>query len=218
MGRGKIEQRGIRRRKVKPVILIITEGSQTEPKYFNHFRTRNNNIDVRVVGSRSSAGETDYSSLLRKAVEYKKMNDLSAKDNDSVWIVADADINYNNLNPIQSKNSQLENVRKTAINKDINIIISNPCFELWYLLHFRYTTRHLNTYKDVYDMLEQHITAYNKNKDIYDLVKEKMCHAIENAKKLEEYQEGLGNNILFGLNVNPFTDVYRLVQVLVKDC
>ena len=40
MARGQIEKRGQRRRKLKPVILIVTEGSQTEPKYFEHYRSR----------------------------------------------------------------------------------------------------------------------------------------------------------------------------------
>ncbi len=40
MTRGKIEKRGQKRRKPKPVILIVTEGFQTEPKYFEHYRTR----------------------------------------------------------------------------------------------------------------------------------------------------------------------------------
>ena len=71
MARGKIEKRGQRRRKIKPVILIVTEGSQTEPKYFEHYRNRQTNIDIRVVGSRTSGGETDYLSLIRKAVEYQ---------------------------------------------------------------------------------------------------------------------------------------------------
>ena len=66
MARGKIEKRGQRRRKIKPVILIVTEGSQTEPKYFEHYRNRQTNIDIRVVGSRTSGGETDYLSLSGK--------------------------------------------------------------------------------------------------------------------------------------------------------
>lgn len=37
MAKGKIEKRGAKRRKVKPIVLIVTEGSQTEPKYFEHF-------------------------------------------------------------------------------------------------------------------------------------------------------------------------------------
>ena len=55
MARGQIEKRGQRRRKLKPVILIVTEGSQTEPKYFEHYRSRQTNIDIRVVGSRTKA-------------------------------------------------------------------------------------------------------------------------------------------------------------------
>ena len=80
MARGKIEKRGQRHRKVKPVILIVTEGSQTEPKYFAHYRNRQTNIDIRVVGSRSGGGETDYLSLIRKAVEYQNKNQISVSD------------------------------------------------------------------------------------------------------------------------------------------
>lgn len=95
MARGQIEKRGVRRRSIKPVILIVTEGSQTEPKYFEHLRTRKNNVDIRVVGSRSSAGESDYISLVHKAVEYKEKNQLAKRNGDTVWVVADGDVNYN---------------------------------------------------------------------------------------------------------------------------
>ena len=37
MAKEKIEKRGGKRRKIKPIVLIVTEGSQTEPKYFEHF-------------------------------------------------------------------------------------------------------------------------------------------------------------------------------------
>lgn len=83
MARGRIEKRETRKRKIKPVVLIVTEGSKTEPNYFNHFCTRRKNIDVRIVGSRSSAGETDYNSLIRKAKEYQEKNDLTKSPN---WI------------------------------------------------------------------------------------------------------------------------------------
>ena len=96
MARGKIEKRGQRRRKIKPVILIVTEGSQTEPKYFEHYRSRQTNIDIRVIGSRTSGGETDYLGLIRKAVEYQSKNQISASNGDAVWVVADGDVNYKN--------------------------------------------------------------------------------------------------------------------------
>ena len=124
MARGQIEKRGQRRRKVKPVILIVTEGSQTEPKYFEHYRSRQTNIDIRVVGSRTSAGETDYLSLIRKAVEYQSKNQISVSDGDSVWVVADGDVNYNNPNPIAAKNSLLSRARKIADAKGIQIALN----------------------------------------------------------------------------------------------
>lgn len=141
MARGQIEKRGQRRRKLKPVILIVTEGSQTEPKYFEHYRSRQTNIDIRVVGSRTKGGETDYLGLIRKAVEYQNKNQISASNGDAVWVVADGDVNYNNPDPIAAKDTLLSSARKLADAKGIHIAISNPCFEFWYLLHFQYTTK-----------------------------------------------------------------------------
>ena len=68
----KPEKRGQKKRKIKPIILIITEGSKTEPMYFDNFRTRQTNIDVRIVGNKSDGAKTDYTHLLDKAISYKK--------------------------------------------------------------------------------------------------------------------------------------------------
>ena len=114
MARGQIEKRGQRRRKLKPVILIVTEGSQTEPKYFEHYRSRQTNIDIRVVGSHTKGGETDYLALIRKAVEYQSKNQLSVSNGDAVWVVADGDVNYNTPDPIAAKDKLLSKAQKMA--------------------------------------------------------------------------------------------------------
>lgn len=218
MVRGKIEQRGIRRRSIRPVILIVTEGAQTEPKYFEHFRTRNNNVDIRVVGSRSNAGESDYMSLVRKAVEYKNKNQLSKTNGDTIWIVADGDVNYNNPNPVAEKDKQLQKARKVADAKDIQFVLSNPCFELWFLLHYQYTTKFLSTYNDVNGLLKKYIRDYEKANDVYGELVEHIEQAIENSRKLETYQQKNGHNLPFGIYVNPFTDVFKLIELLTKGC
>ena len=168
MARGKIEKRGQRRRKIKPVILIVTEGSQTEPKYFEHYRNRQTNIDIRVVGSRTSGGETDYLSLIRKAVEYQNKNQISVSEGDSVWVVADGDVNYNNPDPITAKDSLLSKARKMADAKGIQIALSNPCFEFWYLLHFQYTTKFFKDYPAVKNALTNYLPDYEKAGDVYN--------------------------------------------------
>ena len=214
MTKGKIEKRGAKRRKVKPIVLIVTEGSQTEPKYFEHFKTRQNNIDIRVVGSRSSAGETDYISLLRKAREYQERNQLSSSTGDSVWVIADADVNYNNPKPMAEKNSKLNQARKMADNRGINLLLSSPCFEFWFLLHYQYTTRFIKDYADMRSLLQKYIPAYTKTVDVYELINDRTKTAVENAKRAEQHHLQSGCMLPFGVDVNPFTDVYKLMEKL----
>ena len=41
----------------------------------------------------------------------------------------------------ESKKTQLEKAKEDARKKNIIIVSSNPCFEVWYLEHFGYTTK-----------------------------------------------------------------------------
>jgi hypothetical protein len=214
MARGHVEKRGSRRRQIKPVILIVTEGAQTEPKYFEHFRNRHTNIDIRVVGNKTGAGETDYLSLIRKAADYREKNQLSPTSGDATWVVADGDVNYNNPDPIATKEKQLSQARKLADKKGIRLALSNPCFELWYLLHFQYTTKFLKDYAAVKVMLASYIPAYEKTDDVFAQLAAETPKAIQNAKRLEEYHLKDGAAQPFEIAVNPFTDVYQLVETL----
>ena len=215
MTRGKIEKRGLRQRKIRPVILIVTEGSQTEPKYFEHFRTRQKNINIRIVGARSSAGETDYVSLVRKAIDYQNKNQISIAKGDSIWVVADGDVNYNNPNPVDNKNQQLQRARKMALARGIQIIISNPCFEFWYLMHFQYTTKFLKSYDEVKNILNKYLPEYEKTTDVYENLKAYTTDAIQRAGKLEQYHQQNGEALPLGIAVNPFTEVGKLVEKII---
>lgn len=214
MARGQIEKRGQRRRKLKPVILIVTEGSQTEPKYFEHYRSRQTNIDIRVVGSRTKGGETDYLGLIRKAMEYQNKNQISASNGDAVWVVADGDVNYNNPDPVAAKDNLLSKARNLADAKGIHIAISNPCFEFWYLLHFQYTTKFFKDYPAVKTALNAYLPDYEKAGDVYAQLSEHTTDAIQNAKRVEQYHIQNDCNKPFGIAVNPFTDIYQLVESL----
>ena len=187
MARGQIEKRGQRRRKLKPVILIVTEGSQTEPKYFEHYRSRQTNIDIRVVGSHTKGGETDYLALIRKAVEYQSKNQLSVSNGDAVWVVADGDVNYNTPDPIAAKDKLLSKAQKMADAKGIHIALSNPCFEFWYLLHFQYTTKFFKDYPAVKNALTTYLPDYEKTGDVYSQLSAHTTNALQNAKRVEQY-------------------------------
>lgn len=215
MGRGKIERRGSKPRRTKPVILIVTEGEKSEPKYFEHFRTRQNNVEVRVVPNSKNGGKTDYLNLIRKASRICKADDLSPKSGDSVWIVADGDVNYQAADAIKKKNAALTQARATAEKEAYSLLISNPCFELWYLLHLRYTTAHLPDYDAVKKALEQAgIKNYEKHNDLYEQLASETIEAIKRAKRLETHQVENGFTLPLGIDANPFTEVYRLVEKL----
>ena len=188
MARGQIEKRGQRRRKLKPVILIVTEGSQTEPKYFEHYRSRQTNIDIRVVGSHTNG--------------------------DAVWVVADGDVNYNTPDPIAAKDKLLSKAQKMADAKGIHIALSNPCFEFWYLLHFQYTTKFFKDYPAVKNALTTYLPDYEKTGDVYSQLSAHTTNALQNAKRVEQYHLQNGSSKPFGIAVNPFTDIYQLVESL----
>lgn len=214
MARGKIEKRGQRRRTVKPVILIVTEGALTEPQYFAHYRNRQTNIEIRVIGGRTGGGETDYTSLIRKAAEYKNKNQMSESNGDAVWVVADGDVNYNSPDPVREKDLMLAKARKQADAKGIRLAISNPCFEFWYLLHFQYTTRYFRDYTAVENALTTYLPDYEKSDDVYSQLCERTDTAIQNAGRVAQYHLQNGNKPPFGIAVNPFTDIYQLVESL----
>ena len=215
MGRGKIERRGSNPRRTKPVILIVTEGEKSEPKYFEHFRTRQNNVEVRVIPNSKKGSKTDYFNLIRKASKICRDDDLSPKSGDSVWIVADGDIDYQVPDAVRKKNEALAQARAMAERESYALLISNPCFELWYLLHLRYTTAHLAGYDVVKKALERAgIVDYEKHHDLYEQLCNMTSEAINRAKRLEKHQVENGFSLPLSVEANPFTEVYKLVERL----
>ena len=153
--------------------------------------------------------------LIRKASRICKDDDLSPKSGDSVWIVADGDVNYQAADAIKKKNEALAQARATAEKEAYSLLISNPCFELWYLLHLRYTTAHLPDYDAVKKALEQAgIKNYEKHNDLYEQLASETIEAIKRAKRLETHQVENGFTLPLGIDANPFTEVYRLVEKL----
>lgn len=215
VSRGTIERRGAKPRRVRPVILIVTEGEKSEPKYFAHFRTRQSNVEIRVVPNTRNGGKTDYASLIRRAVKIGREDGLSQSLGDSIWIVADGDVNYQTNDAVSRKNAALSEARQKAAKEALSLILSNPCFEVWYLLHLRYTTAHLPDYDAVKKALEQAgVRDYEKQDDLYERLASHTSEAVERAKRLERHHTENGFSLPLGVDANPFTEVYRLVEKL----
>ena len=93
--------------------------------------------------------------------------------------------------------------------------MSNPCFEVWLLQHFRYSTRGYLSNDAVIDDLQGHWPEYHKSIGSYQAVIDKTHVALENAEKLRDYHDSL----YAGVNTedrNPSTDVDELVRTILE--
>lgn len=94
------------------------------------------------------------------------------------------------------------------------MIVSGPCFEIWFLCHYGYSTKVFSKNEDVINELKIKLPEYDKNKeDMYELLQKKQDEAILNAKKLEKYNKQCGK-IPHTVEFMPSTDVYRIIETI----
>ena len=94
--------------------------------------------------------------------------------------------------------------------EQIELAISNPCFEYWFLLHFRESGAFFHNGHELLQELRQHIPAYAKNTDIFDQLYPLTDTALERAERQytrhpEREQDRYPN---------PATTVYKLLNSL----
>src|SRR5690606_6502177 len=69
------------------------------------------------------------------------------------------------------------------------LAISNPCFEVWLVLHFFQLNKEepeLMTSENLEEKLKTHLKTFNKNKLNFSDFKEHVADAIKNAKILDD--------------------------------
>ena len=105
---------------------VYREGKNTEPSYLQIFRP--GRYDAEVVIVVEPAAGTPFT-IARKAVEralaLRRSRDCNCKD-DEVWVLFDRDSHPKWANAINLCRSN-----------GIGLAYSDPCFELWLILHFR---------------------------------------------------------------------------------
>lgn len=114
----------------------------------------------------------------------------------------------------KGKEQQIKEALELATRSNIHIIISNPCFELWYICHFTSSPKNYLKSKDLVNDMPLYIKGYNKSMEaIYPLIKNKTSEAIRNAEKLEKraLEKGYAPHTA---DFSPATDVYRIFQLM----
>lgn len=191
-------------RKQKSKILIAAEGkNKTEKTYFSNFEDGKKTYNITYA----RGNNTDPLKLVKMLIQEIDELKLDLKDDDVAYCIFDTDVDPN-------KNRIIEEAIQLARKNNINVITSSPCFELWFLLHYDYTTANMDS-EEVIKRLKEYYPKYEKNINIYpDIIKE-IDLAIDRAKKLEKYQTD--NNRRIGtVEANPNTEAYKIVEYLIK--
>jgi len=184
----------------RPRLLIVCEGKETEPAYFRYWRheTRNNMVTVEIL----PAG-MDPRSLVRLAAERKRESERLADklDNtfekyDEIWCVFDRDEHPN-----------FEGAKQHAHANGIRLAISNPCVELWFLLHYEDRRAHIKR-EEVCRKFRRHHPGYRKVPPVQEL-RPYYEEAVRRARDLDAWQSSQGCP-----GRNPHTGVYALTERL----
>ena len=176
-----------------PVVLIVCEGKRTEPEYLEGYRRTCRNPRVRL---KTVAEQTKPEEMVQKAVELRERAGADAYD--SVWCVFDID-DQPNVAPAKDR----------ARAEGVELAISNPCFELWLLLHFQEAPG-MRDRKRMRQLLKAHVPHYDKAVD-YATYAAHHPRADQRAERLDQAAEKAGEP-----GRNPSTGVYRLIRIIEK--
>lgn len=190
--------------------LIITEGTKTEPKYFEAIERRINKkykdrISLRIIGEGCNTV-----SLFQKATSYVANALKEQKQYKHVWIIYDTD------DFPKDKIDTVANLCDSYSTPECqyHAIWSNQCIELWFLLHFSYF--HTDLHREMYyDKISKNLSnngfgKYQKNRaDMFDILEPYLDVAINNATLLEKENKGKSPS-----NSAPGTKVHELIKKL----
>jgi len=187
-------------------ILIVSEGSKTEPIYFNSLRNnlRLAMVEVEIVGE-GAAPITVVDRAIELRGERKRLakTSLTKAAYEVVYCVIDVEA---------PKAESLSRAANKARDNKLEVILSNPCFEYWYILHFRKTSAPFTRSQDAKSALRQEHPAYcESDTTIFDVVYRKTADAIKHSKEVLKEQH---NNAEDLSDCNPSTHVYKIVEYL----
>ena len=192
-----------RRKVIKPfrdasIILVASEGEKTEKQYFEFSFFRHRKVVIETIPSKDGKSAPNW--VLENLKDAVKKRSLSHKQQDHLWVVIDRD-EWKPEDLLELKNQRCESL-------PINIALSNPCFELWLLLHHAaLPEKPLSCQNDaLVNELRTILGEYNKSNLKEEHYIHGLDHAIAEAKKTTYESSGFPSN--------PGTDVYKLVELI----
>jgi len=192
-------------------ILIVCEGTKTEPHYFEAFRCAyREQLKAIVIRSGGSAPISIF-----EAADRLYWEDLSSVDGDKslafdvVYCVFDRDIH-------PSFDLAMAKIDSSKEKLPIHAIVSYPCFEFWLILHFGFTRKPFakTSKKSIGDVVKKKLQDFpgfesykESEKNAYELTKVRLRDSIKYSKQAVR-------DAIEEKNPNPSTHIHTLVERL----
>lgn len=180
---------------VKKTFLIVCEGVNTEPEYFNAFRLTSATVKAIGKGLGTMA-------LVREAISAREQEKQKGKSFNFCWVVFDKD-------DYQDFDEAIEFAGKNGF----EVAYSNQAFELWFLLHFKKYSGKMHR-REYPKLLEKHLGfPYSKQegfaKRLFPILLPFQSTAITNAEAIITEAQGVKPSI-----AESSTTVHNLVKKL----
>ncbi len=171
----------------KPKVVIVCEGTETEIGYFNairtHLRLSDFLIPVLHSGATNPRNIVAFAAAKRKEQIRLRIWDEKVRG-DSVWAV------YDGVEHYYHNKRDWDEALDLAKSNNVQLAITNPSFELWYLLHFQEQTGWIERDAAYIQLKEKHIKTYEKGNVLYpEPLKARTNVAIERARRLAKYAQ-----------------------------
>lgn len=188
------------------LVLFAAEGhNETERLYFKDLIRDTDG----VVLKKAYGNETDPVGMVKNIIASMDTFGFDLDYGDIAFCLIDLDCN-------KTKEQQIREATKLAADNNIQIIVSNPCFELWYICHYTSSPKNYTSSKELLRDMPSYIKGYGKAKEgLYAVTKDKIATAIENSKRLEKRAFANGYEI-HTVGFAPATDVYKVFPLIKK--
>jgi len=195
MGRGgdRALSRRPHRREPRVKITIFSEGAVTEPDYLGRFAAE---VRVKLLFGKKGGKPAD---LVEAAIAARRATRSDGFSGDhEIWAVFDRD-----------DHPHTPELRRRAAENGVRVAFSEPCFEIWALLH-RPDGLGPMTSREAIERVCAHLPSYRREKRLdYDALRPHHDAAVARAERLRAAREQDGGT-------NPYTDVDVLLR-LVRD-
>jgi hypothetical protein len=183
-------------------LLVFTEGAVTEEAYLTYWHRRfraSVNVEIHEFHGTPAA-------LVKRAADAKAANERAERKgrgraHDEVWCVFDVD-----------EHPHLADAIELASANDIRVAVSNPCIELWFLLHFADQTAYLSRH-DAQARAKAHLgTGKDLDRAGLELLASRYSQARSRAQQLDTKHEGDGTLA----PANPSSGVWCIVDAIAR--